>query len=312
MAEINEKEYLKRPFDKPGFVPIFKDEQGHSQRGRKMDFQDLIEKLRDMNPNRARGAYYRLRGRAQGFEKQVKRKVRASRNALKSVWRPEPQAQVKTISDAARIERFFIFCKELEDHQFLQAHGKGGQFQLSGKFDTTSVDEAKLNFDDLHLETVLTRIRQVIFENELFFLDNLTQSVREVFPSTPNFEKRVALFQADLDKPYPATNEKAFLKNGQEAIAGKTFAELLKQELYTGRIHSQDTVDPSSENFGIAEEHPFVRQRITLELAGSSLRVIQYIFELRRQIREVALAAGREDEIASVREFGERCRAAGV
>lgn len=182
-----------------------------------------------------RGEYFRKKARLQKEIAHLTKKGIATRNAVVAVWRTQKGQQKPKIDPQHRIERFFQFCRDLEAHPFFVTYKNGGQMKMNSSFDLVSDDHSSVNFDEVHLESLLTRCRQFLFPNELYSFDDLVLSIKEVFNSDCQFEGFHQKLKAYFNRPFPKTNQEYFLPNGEPAISGRTIYQLIEMELYTGR-----------------------------------------------------------------------------
>src|SRR5262245_30365312 len=88
-----------------------------------------------------------------------------------------------------RIRQFFVFCDALERHPFLTAHPGRGAFEHRFEISATSGDSSELSFDADHLETFLSRLRQVCFDGELFFYKDLRRAAIELWGDDESFQR---------------------------------------------------------------------------------------------------------------------------
>lgn len=149
--------------------------------------------------NKMRGMYYSNRGKIKKKISGVDKKVRSSINAVKSVWSPQNIVGRK-IDDNVIIEKFFNYCRDLENHNYYQSYVSGGSFNLKVDINENET-KTELNFDDLHLETFLTSLRQFLFENELYYIDDLIESVPNVFGSSPELENYLSEMKRIVSNP---------------------------------------------------------------------------------------------------------------
>lgn len=261
--------------------------------------------------NRIRGHYYKNRSKIKRAFKQLNRKVEATKNALQPIWSASSDDQQPKFPPEKRIERFLVFCDDIEKHPYFVAHSKGGTITQKSSFDMESEDRSELNVDEVHLESFLTRIRQFLFERELYFFEDVADSVRKVFHSDQAFEDFLKKLITALEKPFPKTNLQAFLPNGEDAIAGRTIFELIEMELYTGRIHSEHTANAKSRYYPLANANIAVRKHVTFYLSGSSLKVAANILCIRNHILRLARSDGKVEMFDSLAKFNERAKNAG-
>lgn len=150
-----------------------------------------------------RGSYFRNKARLQREIVRLKKKGIATKNAVMAVWTPQQNQQRAKIDPQHRIERFFQFCRDLEAHPFYVQYKNGGQITQKSSFDLVNDDHSEVNFDEVHLESLLTRCRQFLFPNELYSLDDLVLSIKEVFNSDCQFEDFHQKLVIYFNRPFP-------------------------------------------------------------------------------------------------------------
>lgn len=221
--------------------------------------------------------------------------------------------QIFVPNSIERLREFFIFCDGLEQHPFVVAHSKGGTLTLNSNFPETGEDTAVLNFDEIHLESFLTRLRQFVLPNELFYFKDLRRAVISEIGEDPEFKTFYDKLCTAMNRPFPVTQIQAFKPNGADIIAGFTFAELLKARLYTGAIHSEKRIDPTAPAAftGVAEAHVAVSKRLTFVLAAASLKVSKNVFGFRNHILFCARDVGKVGLFNELALFDQRSKAAG-
>jgi hypothetical protein len=261
--------------------------------------------------NKVRGIYYTRKSSTKRKIAYLGKKLTATRNAVTPIWFPSPQSQQPKIDPAKRVERFFGFCRDIEEHPYFLAHNKVGTITQKSSFDMENDDHSELNVDEVHLESLLTRIRQFLFDGELYFFDDLADSIRRIFDSDPDFEDFCKKLKAILEKPFPKTNFQAFLPNGEDAIAGRTIYELIEMELYTGRIHSEHTANPRSRYYPLANANVAVRKVVTFHLSCSSIKVAGNILYLRNHVLRLARNDKKVDLFPALANFDVVARNAG-
>lgn len=252
-----------------------------------------------------RGSYFRNKANLQKEVARLKKKGVATKNAILAVWRPQQNPQKTKIEPLHRIERFFQFCKDLEAHPFFVKYKNGGQMTMNSSFDLVNADHSSVNFDEVHLESLLTRCRQFLFPNELYSFDELVLSIKEVFNGDCQFEEFHQKLLTYFSKPFPETNVKYFLPNGEQAIAGRTIYQLIEMELYTGRIHSEHTANPQSHYYPLANANVAVRKAVTFTLGSRSLNIVINILITRNHILRLARQDNKTDLFLDLKAFDE-------
>lgn len=207
-----------------------------------------------------------------------------------------------------RLREFFLFCENLEKHPFVEQHGKGGTLTGTANFPETGDDSASLNFDEVHLESLLTRIRQFVSGGELFYFKDLRRAVITEFGESRDFEKFYSQFVQAMNRRFKSGQIKVFGTNGKDVIDGRTYKELMEDRLYTGAIHSERRLnaEPGSAQEGFVNAHVAVASHLTLTLASASISVIQNIFSFRRWILRVADTTGKTGLFPELSEFKKR------
>lgn len=194
-----------------------------------------------------------------------------------------------------RLREFFIYCDGLEAHVFIQSHNSGGQFQTNfASYPTTPAQNT--NFDEVHLESILLRIRQFLFPKELFYYKDLRKAYIEIFSEDTALKTFYQNLSRVINEPYPPTNVQMPRSNGRDLITGYTFSELIEARLYTGAIHSERRLisAPGSSTDGLVNMHQILSLHLSLELAAGSLIACHNIFAFRWLI---LLAARQSNQI---------------
>lgn len=252
-----------------------------------------------------RGLYFRNKTRLQKEISRLEKKIIATQNAVRSVWKPQKNQLKAKIDPQHRVERFFQFCRDLEVHPFYVRYKNGGTISQKSSFDLSSEDHSEVNFDEVHLESLLTRARQFLFPNELYFLDDLVFAIQEIFNSDSQFEDFHKKLVDYFNRPLPKTNVEVFLPNGEPAISGRTIYQLFEMELYTGRIHSEHTANPQSHYYPLANANIAVRKAITFTLGSRSLNVVNNILITRNHILRLARQDKKTDLFPALEKFNE-------
>jgi HAD superfamily hydrolase (TIGR01509 family) len=221
----------------------------------------------------------------------------------------EPQKkEYFTPSSLERLSDFFIYCDNLEAHPFVEKHKEKGTFSLDANFPQDGNDTANSNFDEYHLESLLTRIRQFVTKRELFFVNKLKRAVEEELGHSDKFEKFHNDLKKKIQRPFTKENIHVFGANGTNIIEGQTYTQLLEYRLYGGAIHSERRLSsgPESVQQGLVNAHIAVTKHLSLVLASTSMRVVQNIFSYRRMIFEVAKEKGKVELFPELNEFKKR------
>lgn len=218
----------------------------------------------------------------------------------------------KPIADLDRVAQFFRFCIDLETHPFIAAHGGGGSFRLDTAFPEDGDDKASVNFDEIHLESLLTRLRQFYGKNELFFVDSLRDAVTKLFGDDADLRAFCDAVLKAAHRPLPKLKVQHFKANEADAITGHSFIELMEAQLYTGAIHSERTIIPTT---GSAEEalpssHIATKKHVQVLLAFGSMPAVSNIMAFRTRVLRLARAASKTTLFPELTRFHERCAAA--
>jgi hypothetical protein len=219
----------------------------------------------------------------------------------------------KVFKPEERIREFLRFCDELEKHPFIVKHGRGGSFAVSySSRPKRGQDQVRLNCDEDHLETLLTRLRQFLVEHELFYYKDLRCAAVALFGDSVEFRSFYDKTHAGIHTPFPRRPMRVPKANGADIVEGHSFLELLEAQLYTGRLHSERnlTARPGTAEHSLAESHPYVKKSLTNTLAAAAMAGAQSIFTFRNHILKLANAAGQEGLIPELQALGERLRKA--
>jgi|GEM_PF-4868497 len=203
-----------------------------------------------------------------------------------------------------RLEEFFCFCNDIETHPFFLAYKNGGNFQLKCEFTEFGVDSATLSFDEYHLESLLTRLRQFFFRNELFYYKDLRKATKEMFGLNRTFDMFYEKLVKATNKPFPKTNVQTFKADGTDVVENYTLPELIEARLYTGAIHSIKRIDPNAQPAakGISKSHVAVSKHLSFVLAGAAMKAVQNICCFRHHIY---LLAKIDNKLSMFRELEE-------
>jgi hypothetical protein len=204
-----------------------------------------------------------------------------------------------------RVREFFIFCSNLEKHPFIIAHKNGGTLNLNiienGKFKLT------FNFDEYHLESLLTRVRQFLAKNELFYFKDLKKDVIKVFGDDKEFEKFYIELVNKINKNFTDQRDKIEI-NGKNLIEKNNFTQLMKYRLYTGAIHSSERISspPDSVQKGLVNDQCLASKYLTIFLASKINIIVQHIFNFRLRILEIAKDKDKINLFSELSNFSDR------
>ncbi len=215
-------------------------------------------------------------------------------------------------SHQERLRQFFIFCDALERHAFFAAHAGGTSFRLDASFPEEGADSVTVNFDETHLESLLTRLRQFLSDGELFYFKDLRRAISELFGDAADFRSFYDKLVAALHRPFPKRSLQVFKANGKDVVEGFSFKQLVEAQLYTGPLHSERLLEPTP---GSAEEalpasHDAAKKQLVLDLAYGAMKCVENIMAFRNWALRQARTAGHIDLFPELRAFDTRSRAA--
>lgn len=212
-----------------------------------------------------------------------------------------------------RLQQFFVFCDFLELHPFYQRYAQGGKMKVEGSFDKDGNNEAVVNFDEIHLESLLTRLRQFLSEGELFYFKDIRRAIVELFEDDEEFRRFYDQLFAAIQKPFSVKQVQFFKENGKDVVVGYNLKQLLEAVLYTGPIHSERIIRPTpgSAEESLPKSHVATKKHLSLNLAYGSMQCVVNICVLRNWALRRARAAGRIDLFPELKQFDERSRQAG-
>ena len=224
-----------------------------------------------------------------------------------------PKKPRPIVTDVQRLQQFFAFCDGLEAHAFFKAHRGGGPFRLDTSFPEDGNDTSTLNFDETHLESYLARLRQFLFEGELFFFKDIRRSIVTLFGEDAEFTSFYDKLVASIQRPMRAGVVISYKKNGQAAVVGHSLPELLQAYLYTGPLHSERVVhqEPGSAEDGLPGSHEATRKHLVLHLAGASIPCTTNAMALRNWALRRARDVKKTDAFSELAAFDARSRLAG-
>lgn len=209
-----------------------------------------------------------------------------------------------------RLREFFIFCDGLENHPFFTNYQLGGPISIKSHLPGTGDDAAELSFDEFHLESLLTRLRQFLFRNELFYVKDLRKAMVKIIEEDDNFRTFYDKLLRENKKPFPQSNIQVLKENGADMVAGFNLPQLIEARLYTGAIHSVKRIDPNAGAHlsGVASDHILVSKQLTFVLAGASLKCVQNIFSFRNHILRLARIKNKTEIFPELKNYAQRSK----
>lgn len=179
-------------------------------------------------------------------------------------------------------------------------------------FPEDGADQATVNFDEVHLESLLTRLRQFLSEGELFYHKEIRRAIVALFADEEDFRRFYDQLIAAIQRPFSIKELQFFKRDGQDVVGGYNLKQLIEAQLYTGAIHSERILTPTA---GSAEEnlpgsHIAARRHLILNLAYGSMRCVENICALRNWALRRARVAGKVELFPELRQFDERSRQA--
>jgi hypothetical protein len=219
-----------------------------------------------------------------------------------------------TPSPEERLQQFFKFCDRLEAHPFYTAHAGGSSLRLEASFPKDGPDTVEVNFDVLHLESLLGGLRQFLSDGELFFFKDMRRAIVSLFGDDAEFTSFYDTLVAIIRKPFPERSLRVVKANGVDVVAGFTFKQLAEAQLYTGPLHSERLInpDPGSAEDGLPASHEAANKQLVLDLAYSAIGFVINILVLRNWAHRRAREAGKLGLFPELGTFDARARAAGV
>jgi hypothetical protein len=216
------------------------------------------------------------------------------------------------IQPKARLREFFTFCKGLEEHPFVKSHEKGGSFSINVRFTQDSA-RGSFSFDEHHLESLLTRLRQVISPSELFYFRFIESATVKVFGLHEETTGLFNTFELYLNEPMPSSGIRIEFPDGKDLVRGRTFGELLQAELYYGRIHSERRLSAYKGTIEsqLPKIHPIAQRHLTYELSGRALIFTENIFSIRKHILVRARSTSLTSLFRELMDFDQQCQAVG-
>lgn len=193
-------------------------------------------------------------------------------------------------------------------------HAGGVRFQLDASFPETGVDTVTVNFDETHLESLLTRLRQFFCNRELFYYKDIRSAIIELFGMDTKFQRFYDRLVETIKRPLPSLPLQAFKGNGRDAVTGFSFKKLMEAQLYTGPLHSERIIDadPGSAEEGLPSSHDATKKHLVLVLAYGAMSCVNNICAMRNWALRRAREAGRVDLFPELKKFDDRSRKASV
>jgi len=208
-----------------------------------------------------------------------------------------------------RLKGFLNYCDQLNKHPFVAKHKNGFKFKYTERFvfDESGADSIEANFDEIHLESLLTRVRQFISEKEMFHYEAVFKAVEMLFGHDQELKEFFTVLDKKLNQPFEAGNIQVIKMekgSGKILIAGRTLKDLVEARLYSGQIHSERLIkpEPGSVIEDFSGNDKILSNHLNLELAGASLNTVGNIWRFRNNI---ILAARRTNKIDICRELEE-------
>lgn len=230
------------------------------------------------------------------------------------VTRSNRRGEKNAITDLERLQEFFRYCTRLEEQPFFAAYSRGGTFTLEGSFPAEGADDAKVSFDQTHLEGLLGLLRQFLTDGEVFYFKDIRRAIIAQFGASKDFESFYSKFVEVLRRRFSPQSATFLKANGKPVVEGCTFKELLEAQLYTGPLHSERILRPTpgSAEEGLADAHVATKKKLVLDLGYSSMNTVVNVLTFRNWALRLARQKGRADLFPDLKAFDERCRAAGV
>lgn len=206
-----------------------------------------------------------------------------------------------------RVQQFFIFCDYLEQHPFFKHYAQGGKMRVDWFSTEDGRDQASVNFDEVHLESLLTRLRQFLSDGELFYYKDVRRAIVELFEEDEDFRRFYDQLVAAIQRPFSSKEVQFFKVDGKDVIGVYNLKQLIEAQLYTGPLHSERLLSPRP---GSAEEHLpkshiATKKHLSLNLAYGSMRCVENICALRNWALRRARATGKVDIFPELKQFDE-------
>jgi hypothetical protein len=218
-----------------------------------------------------------------------------------------------TPSPKDRLQQFFIFCDALERHPFFLRYVQGGKMRVDGSFPADGNDQATVNFDEVHLESLLTRLRQFLSDGELFFYKDIRRAIVSLFEDDESFRSFYDQLVTAIQSLFTKKGVQFFREDGKDVVAGYNLKQLMEAQLYTGAIHSERILSPipGSAEESLPNSHIAAKKHLLLNLAYGSMRCVENICALRNWALRRARAVGQVNLFSELKQFDERSRQAG-
>lgn len=214
-----------------------------------------------------------------------------------------------------RLREFFAFCDGLEQHPFVCRHAAGGEFGVHFTVRDEGPGAVELDFDEFHLESLLTRTRQFVVKGELFFPESLHTAVTEVMRESEVFRLGYNEIIRRLNTKFGADRVLRSESGKGRAPDAGTYQHWLEVRLYSGALHSERrlTAVAGTPEHDVIHAHAVLAGRLSRFLAGASMDVVQQIFNFRRLVHANARDQGPDGAFPffpEMAEFGRRLTAA--
>ncbi len=208
-----------------------------------------------------------------------------------------------------RLEEFLFFCNGLEQHPFYgRLEKKEHKISMNIVADATG-ERFHFGFDEIYLESYLTRLRQFCFKGELFYFDALLEAVSSLLEEDTDFKKFQNTLSTFFSVPLPKTPQmQVFNRNGEDLIEGYLITDIIEARLYTGAIHSERRIKqlPGSLEEEIMNMHLFASKYLTFVAAEISMPITKNIFATRNQILRRAKAMEKVNILPELLAYSQR------
>jgi hypothetical protein len=174
-------------------------------------------------------------------------------------------------------------------------------------------DQATVNFDEVHLESLLTRLRQFLSDGELFYYKDIRRAIVSLFDDEESFRGFYDQLVAAIQRPFSKKGVQFFKEDGKDVVDGYNLKQLIEAQLYTGAIHSERILSPipGSAEESLPRSHIAAKKHLSLNLAYGSMKCVENISALRNWALRRARAVGKVELFPELRQFDERSRQAG-
>jgi hypothetical protein len=179
--------------------------------------------------------------------------------------------------------------------------------QISVTTEKDGIISADVNFDEFHLESLLTRVRQFLYRGELFYYKELRRSMVQEFGESSEFIFFYSKLTTYLNTKFKPDSVEVFV-NGKDVFKGRTYKDLLEAKLYLGAIHSNRRINSGSETFisDMVNAHVIASKHLTFKLSPTTMGVVQNIFNFRFWIYRMAVESGKSEHLSELVLFGDR------